>query len=209
MPRPSAEGVPTVWAVVPVKPLTEAKSRLAPVLSPEERRALVLQLLRHTLRVLNTVEGVAQVLVISADEQVAGVTREEGGLLLREESAPGLNASLRRALSDVEKEGADAALILPGDLPHLTAATVQELLKQAPPPPAVVIAPDRRNEGTNALLLAPPQIIAPRFGGGSFRRHCRAAEAAGLASLVYRSPALALDVDLPEDLTALRAATKR
>jgi 2-phospho-L-lactate guanylyltransferase len=68
-------------------------------------------------------------------------------------------------------------------------------------PYGVVIAPDRRALGTTALLVAPPDRSPFCFGPDSFRQHLAAAEAAGVTPLVVRSPDLAMDVDVPEDLS--------
>ncbi|MCJ7549608.1 MAG: hypothetical protein MUQ30_07995, partial [Anaerolineae bacterium] len=67
-------------------------------------------------------------------------------------------------------------------------------------PHGVVIAPDRRELGTNALLVTPPDLVPFCFGPDSFRQHLAAAEAAGVTPIVFRSPDLAMDVDVPEDL---------
>jgi 2-phospho-L-lactate guanylyltransferase len=65
----------------------------------------------------------------------------------------------------------------------------------------VVIAPDAAGEGTNALLLTPPDAIATCFGcADSFHRHRARAAAAGLAVSVHRAPALAFDLDTVDDL---------
>jgi len=68
----------------------------------------------------------------------------------------------------------------------------------------VVIVPDRHGTGTNALVLCPPDAIAPSFGPESFERHRRLAEAAGLRVSVMRPPSLLLDIDTGADLAALR-----
>jgi 2-phospho-L-lactate guanylyltransferase len=68
-----------------------------------------------------------------------------------------------------------------------------------------VVVPDRHGEGTNALLLEPPDAIEPSFGPGSCARHVRAARAAGVAHAVVDVPTLALDVDTGDDLEALAA----
>ena len=70
-------------------------------------------------------------------------------------------------------------------------------------PLSVVIVPDRQGTGTNALLLTPPDVIAPAFGPGSFERHRDLAAAAGATCEVARPQTLLLDVDTPEDLAAL------
>jgi 2-phospho-L-lactate guanylyltransferase len=69
-----------------------------------------------------------------------------------------------------------------------------------------VIVPDRHGQGTNALLLTPPDVMAPAFGPGSFARHAARARAAGAAIRVADVSSLGLDVDTPEDLAALRDA---
>jgi 2-phospho-L-lactate/phosphoenolpyruvate guanylyltransferase len=70
----------------------------------------------------------------------------------------------------------------------------------------VVIVPDRHGSGTNALLLAPPEVVGPSFGTGSFARHAARATAAGATVKVAELPSLGLDVDTPGDLAALRDA---
>ena len=70
-----------------------------------------------------------------------------------------------------------------------------------------MIVPDRHGTGTNALLLTPPDVMAPAFGEGSFARH--AALARARPARRCRSPtcrSLGLDVDTPDDLAALRRA---
>ena len=69
--------------------------------------------------------------------------------------------------------------------------------------PLVAIAPSDARNGTNALLLFPPDVIAPRFGEHSFEAHVRAAAAADATLQVVPDPALGFDLDTPEDLEML------
>ncbi|MGC9397844.1 MAG: 2-phospho-L-lactate guanylyltransferase [Anaerolineae bacterium] len=192
-----------VWAIVPIKPLAQAKSRLAPALDPTARRHLVLTLLRHTLTVLRDVEGLARVLVVSADAEVATVAREHDAHLLPEPRAPGLNVSLTRAATEAQAQGATGVLIVPGDLPLLEASNVEAVLDAALPPPSVVLVPDHRERGTNVLLLSPPRFMPFCYGPDSFHRHLALAEARGVHPTICRIPTLAFDADLPEDLALI------
>jgi 2-phospho-L-lactate guanylyltransferase len=70
----------------------------------------------------------------------------------------------------------------------------------------IVIVPDRHGQGTNALLLSPPDVMTPAFGEGSFARHAALARAAGAAPRVVDVPSLGLDIDTADDLAALRRA---
>ena len=68
--------------------------------------------------------------------------------------------------------------------------------------------PDHHGSGTNALLLTPPDAIAPAFGAGSFARHAARGAAAGARVRVAQAPSLELDVDTPGDLAALRGRSR-
>jgi 2-phospho-L-lactate guanylyltransferase len=95
-------------------------------------------------------------------------------------------------------------LVIPADLPLLSASGVRALLERAIDPPVVVIAPDRHERGTNALLLSPANLIEYDFGEGSFKRHCERARRAGARLEIVKLPSLELDLDLPEDLELIR-----
>jgi 2-phospho-L-lactate guanylyltransferase len=98
---------------------------------------------------------------------------------------------------------AERVLLVPGDCPALDPAEVEALLARTAP---VVIVPDRHGTGTNALLLAPPDVMAPAFGEGSFERHSGLARAAGTEPEVADVKTLGLDVDTPDDFVALKRA---
>ena len=193
----------SVWAIIPVKPLGQAKSRLAGVLSPAERAALGRQLLVRTLEVLAEVPAIDQTLVVSGDRQALSLAREHGARPVRENGVPDLNRALQRATRVAQRRGASAVLVLPSDLPRLTAAEVGRLLSMASEPPVVVLAPDRRSRGTNALLSAPAGLIEYAFGPDSFTRHLERARAAGVRVETCTLPGLGLDLDDPDDLGLL------
>jgi 2-phospho-L-lactate guanylyltransferase len=189
-----------IWVVVPIKPLAEAKSRLAPLLDAGARRELVLDLLRHTLEVLAAVEGLAGVLVVSSDPVVIDTARLYGVDVLRESASPGLNASLTRAVRYLRARDVEALLVLPGDLPRLCPGNVTALVDACPAAPGLVVAPDNAERGTNALLLNPLDLIPFSFGPNSFARHRALARTSGATVCVVRDPGLAFDLDRPEDL---------
>jgi len=197
-----AVGRPAIWAVVPIKALCAAKSRLAPALNLGQRQAIVLAMLDHTLDVLRGCAGLRGIVVISADATLAEHELGPGVTFLEEPAPNSLNISLDRASSLLTSRGAQGMLVVPGDLPHLRRDSVDAMLSRATSP-GVVIAPDRRGGGTNALLVMPPRVIPFRFGHDSFAQHLSAAACAGIDPLVYRSHDLAFDVDLPEDLIEL------
>jgi 2-phospho-L-lactate guanylyltransferase len=193
----------TLWAIVPVKPLRRGKSRLAEVLTQEERKDLNRRLLAHTVDTLAAIKEIEHVLVVSRDPEALALAREHGARTVQENGTPGLNIALARATIVAKNYTTRGVLILPADLPMLTEEDVRVMLERAKDPPVVVVAPDRHLTGTNALLVCPVGLIGYDFGPGSFQRHCERARQAGARVEVCELPSLAIDVDLPEDLDAV------
>jgi 2-phospho-L-lactate guanylyltransferase len=191
----------TFWAIVPVKPLRRGKSRLAGVLTEDERMVLNQYLLANTLDVLRPIRKIDHILVISRDPQALTLAREHGARTVLEHGMPQLNLALTRATLVARHHGARGVLILPADLPLLTKEDVILMIEKAKSPPVVVIAPDRRRTGTNGLLVYPAGLISYEFGPNSFERHCESARLIGARLEVCELPSLALDMDLPEDLS--------
>ncbi|MGB6420493.1 MAG: 2-phospho-L-lactate guanylyltransferase [Anaerolineales bacterium] len=189
-----------LWAIVPVKPLRRGKSRLAGVLSPEERNDLNRRLLTHTLETLNAIPEIEQILVISRDQAALSLAREHGARTVFENGTPELNVALARATIVAKNYATRGLLIVPADLPLISPEDVIAMLDIAVDPPVVVLAPDHRRQGTNALLVCPIGLIEYDFGPGSFQRHCERALQAGARLEILELPSLALDMDMPEDL---------
>lgn len=194
----------TLWAIVPVKPLRRGKSRLAGLLSDDERTKLNETLLEHTLATLTGLREVEQVLVVSRDPHALAIARSHGARTVREDGQPQLNTALQRATVLAQVYATSGVLVLPADLPLLSQEDVLALLGRGTNPPVVVIAPDRHGKGTNALLISPAGLIEYDFGEGSFERHCQRAQKAGARLEIVNLPSLSLDLDLPEDLELIR-----
>lgn len=188
------------WAIVPVKPLRRGKSRLAWVLSEEERTALNEYLLAHTLDTLKTIPEIEHILVISRDPGALALARSHGARTVQEDGAPHLNVALTRATIVAKNYTTNGILIIPADLPLITSTDIRAMLNRAIDPPVVVVVPDRHHQGTNALLVSPAGLIQYSFGPGSYQIHCERAQQAGARLEICELPSLALDVDLPEDL---------
>jgi 2-phospho-L-lactate/phosphoenolpyruvate guanylyltransferase len=205
-----AAGEPASAAVIPVRSLEGAKTRLGHVLDAEERRDLVARLLRQTVAAAREA-GVRDIVVVSED----GATRALGaaaGARSIGQRRRGLNAALGVGRDAALDAGATTLVVLPGDLPLVDRASVAALFAAARPPAAgdtgsltdvheavVVLVPDRHGRGTNALLLRPPDVIAFAFGADSRATHARLAAEAGARYVELESP-LSIDLDTPEDL---------
>lgn len=188
------------WAVLPVKPLVRGKSRLAPVLSPAQREKLSLGMLLHNIQLLKSLGCISNILVISRDTKVLSIARDLGVYTVQESGQPELNPALMRASKLIHTWGGEAMLILPSDIPLVSAEDIEQIVHLGRFPATMVIAPDTARDGTNALFVHPPGLIPYSYGTGSFQRHIAEAELAGATVEVYESERLALDVDTPPDL---------
>jgi 2-phospho-L-lactate guanylyltransferase len=198
-------------ALVPVRGLEAAKSRLGEALDAEERRALVERLLARTITAAAAVPGVAAVAVVSPDPAALDLATDLGAVPIRQ-AGEGLNEGLAQGRDRAIADGADALLVVPADLPGVSAGGLAPVVEAArtaaahgPPGRAIVVlVTDRVGDGTNALLLAPPGAISFRFGPGSRAAHAAAARVAGAAYVEVAGP-LDLDLDTPDDLLAAEA----
>jgi 2-phospho-L-lactate/phosphoenolpyruvate guanylyltransferase len=188
-----------IIAVIPVKPASQGKQRLATVLDATLRRRLVGAMLECVLGAALGARGLAGVGILTTDRSLV-----PAGIEQLTDPGTGLNAALAATASVLTARGVEAMLVLPGDLPFIVAADVDALLELARPD-RVVVVPDARGAGTNALLLAPPRVLLPQFGPGSLSAHLTAASAAGADCRVSVCARIGRDIDEPCDLAPLLA----
>lgn len=194
-------------ALVPVKRLDQAKSRLKDHLDPAARAQLMHDTLRRTIRALRAAAQLTgrfeRISMVTLDAEVKSWA-EGWGVDVISEKRSGLNEALEEARGDCAQT--DGVLVVHGDVAWLTVDDVLTMTRLATPAPAVVIAPDRHNRGTNALLLSPPCAIPFAFGENSAQRHAALARAAGIEPMWHHSPTIGLDVDVAADLRLYEAA---
>jgi 2-phospho-L-lactate guanylyltransferase len=195
-----------VWAVLPLKDLVKAKSRLSGILAPFERRALMQAMVEDVLTSLALVSELEGVLVVS-DDPSAELLAHKYGLQWVAESRlgrPGLNGSVAAATALLAERGASDFMVLHGDIPLLRPADLRQLLEAyAAADVDVVIAPDLSHDGTNIMLLPAAAELPFCYGTASCVAHTRLAQERGLRVRLVESEFTGLDVDEPEDLLRL------
>jgi 2-phospho-L-lactate guanylyltransferase len=193
-------------AVLPVKSFAHAKERLNQAIAGDDRQQLAEAMVADVLAALAAAPEIDDVVVVTAEPRAAQTAERAGATVVPDPDERGQSAAAVRGIDAALERGAERALLVPGDCPALAPDELARLFERAPQDPSVVIVPDRHGSGTNALLLTPPDAVGPSFGAGSFARHAARAAAAGATVKVCDLPSLGLDVDTPDDLTALREA---
>jgi 2-phospho-L-lactate/phosphoenolpyruvate guanylyltransferase len=190
--------------LVPVKNLREAKQRLSPVLSGEERFELAQAMCEDVLQALSRWQGRPQVAVVTSDSFACDLAARFNFELIADDNSGETNA-VELATSECRRRGAGSTLVVPADIPLIDALELQEIVGKAPSGGAVLV-PDAAGRGTNAAWRAPGDLFPLRFGNDSFLPHLAAARATGLPCIVLKLPGIARDVDRPEDLLEIAAA---
>ncbi len=190
-----------LWTILPVKSLQRTKSRLSGVLSPGERAELTLHLLKQTLALLPLVPLLGETAVVTQDPIVAKMAAHFGCRSLPEPPGSGLNGAVTAGVALAAQNGATHCLILPSDLPFLSAVELGELVRWATavPHPTLFLCGDAPQQGTNALIV--PTGLGFRFGYGrfSFQRHQQEAARLGMACQIVSLPGFQFDLDTEQD----------
>ena len=186
----------SIVAVVPMKPLNRSKTRLASVLSEQQRADLSLSMFSRVIAAANAALGV--VWVVGGDDAVRD-TAERLGALWREDPGEDLNDSLSIAFDEACKKGL-SPIYLPADLPFVTAADIEKVVQASGGGETLTLSPAQQDGGTNAMLVPQCMSFPPLLGKDSFSLHERQAASQGIPYAVCLSEGLGLDLDTPDDL---------
>jgi 2-phospho-L-lactate/phosphoenolpyruvate guanylyltransferase len=194
-----------IWAVVPVKQLSLAKSRLSPAFSRQVRQELAYAMLADVLTALADVPALAGIIVATLDEDAARLAGGYGAEIFSEAADEGHTKTVMAAAARLARDGRGGMLTMPGDIPAVTAAEIASLLRGHGMAPAFSIVPAHDRRGSNAIVMTPPECVPLAFGNDSFVPHLAAARRLGIAPRIVEAAGIALDIDSPDDIAKLRA----
>jgi 2-phospho-L-lactate guanylyltransferase len=193
-----------IFALVPVKKFESSKSRLGAVLSINERIKLSELLLINTISVLKKSSAISNIVVVSSDERAMEIARRTDAKFLKEAKDRGVNAAIAVADDYSSENRAHATIVIPVDLPLLTATDVNMMCRKAKSPErCLVISPSIRYDGSNALLRKPSRLLKTHYDEDSFNAHIRTATQFGIPIKVVLSQRIMKDLDSIEDIKIL------
>jgi 2-phospho-L-lactate guanylyltransferase len=155
-------------------------------------------MLRDVIGALRATRDLAGIALLTADAGVAAVAGETGCTMLAEDPSQDMSANIEAAAARLAAAGAHTVVVVPADLPGLTAGDVAALL--ATHRNGVTVVPATADGGTNALAMTPPGAGQCLFGPDSARRHLAAARLRGLAAALLPLPGFARDIDTVDDV---------
>lgn len=191
-----------IWCLIPVKPLRQAKQRLAALLRPDERAGLARAMALDVFEAAAGARELAGVAVITRDPDVASSARQRGFRVIDEGEAGDLCAAAEAGAETLRREGAAGVLVIPADLPLASAGDLDALAGRHGSAPAVSLVRAEHDGGSNAVLCSPVGLIRFQYGPDSFARHCHASLRAGVTPDIAVLPGLGRDLDRPGDVIA-------
>ncbi|MFN8665093.1 MAG: 2-phospho-L-lactate guanylyltransferase [Thermomicrobiales bacterium] len=191
-----------IVGVVPIRSFREGKTRLASILTGDQRATLLRKTASRVVCTLAASQIVDTVLVVSPERDVLDWARGMGKRILPLQQSGeqvGLNGAIDAARTWAVDRDADALLSLFADLPLLSTHDIRALVREQAP---VVLGSDRRGEGTNAMLLrlgGAGETFRFAFGTNSLERHLAEAARVGVDAQIVRAPGVGFDLDTPSD----------
>lgn len=183
-----------IYAIIPVTKFKNAKTRLSPFLSEEEREKLLKAMLHDVTDTLK--KYVDKIFVISRDEDVLSYAESLNVNTILENENSNLNKALTQAMKFC-KGKSKKIIIVPSDIPLIGKTNIQMLIDASKNLDFIIVP--AKGGGTNMIIMK-PMAIRTRFEGFSYREHVQAAERKKLNPQVHDSFYMALDVNTTEDL---------
>jgi len=183
-----------IYAIIPVSKFKNAKTRLSPFLSEEERESLLKVMLQDVTDTLK--KHVDKIFIISRDEDVLNYAKKLNLDTILEDENSNLNKALKQAMKYC-KGKAKKIIIVPSDVPLIGKTNVQMLIDASKSLDFIIVP--SKGGGTNMIIMK-PMAIHTRFEGFSYKEHVQAAERKKLNPQVHDSFFMALDVNTAEDL---------
>ena len=189
-----------IWAVIPVQELDGAKQRLAGLLSPAQRRALIEVMVREVLDAVAGTRELAGIMVVTLDPVIAALATRLSARVVTDGARDGHTGSVTAGLRLLARERRGGMITLPGDIPAATSAEIDRVLAAHLAGPSFTISPAHDDLGSNAVICSPLDSVPLRFGENSYFPHLEAARRMGIEPTVIRQPGIAMDIDHPVDL---------
>jgi len=189
--------------LIPIKDPTHAKTRLAKLLSEEERRRLAWSMFEDISDAVCAARKPDRIVLVTSFKPAIEHANNHGWEVLIEESQISESASVDWASRVLSESGFDIVMRLPADIPLVRTEDIDELLSIGLDSPGALVVPSREGTGTNAIIRTPPTLFPSRFGPNSLALHKQEAARVGVKCLIVNNARIGLDIDEPADVEML------
>jgi 2-phospho-L-lactate guanylyltransferase len=192
-----------IAAVIPMKSLHSAKSRLSNILTAQQRKNLAMYLLDATITELKKSNFISEIIIVSIDKAVENYSCLNN-LKFIKDSDEGVNKAVILADNYCINNGINANIVIPHDLPFISAKEIDEICTISNKyHKCIIICPSKRFDGTNILFRKPPDVIKTHYDDNSYMNHLKEAYKLKIPVESLDLVKLRFDLDTKEDLLEL------
>jgi len=195
------------WAILPLKLITEANTRLSPVLSPRQRHQLYEMMLIDVLSALSGISFIGGILGVTNCSVAKGYLHGAGAEVMVDQNHAGLNNAIAQGLKELERREVTSAFTIPGDIPDVTSDEIAKVINSIQTFGSVTIVPSHDGYGTNGLAMSPPMLLSPQFGDSSKHSHIILGRQKNLHLQLMPLSGYGFDIDTPADLRRMAGLT--
>ena len=184
-------------AIIPVKTFSNAKTRLD---IDEEKKIIICKLMfEEVLQTLSVSNLIDEIVVVSKDEEALKISKKFNPIQLADNET-GVNDAVALADDYVKKNGFDASIVFPQDIPSMKTQDIDFLLQFQNPPKFSLIVPSRRFDGTNALVRMPVDLMKTHYDEDSYKIHLTTGKSYTTNTSLVFVRRIMMDVDNMDDL---------
>jgi 2-phospho-L-lactate/phosphoenolpyruvate guanylyltransferase len=192
-----------IAAVIPMKSLHSAKSRLSNILTAQQRKNLAMYLLDATIKELKKSNFISEIIIVSNDKALKQYSCINN-LRFIKDSDEGVNQAVILADKYCIDKGINANIVIPQDLPFISAKEIDKICTISNKyHKCIIICPSKRFDGTNVLFRKPPDVIKTHYDNNSYMNHLKEAYKFKIPVESLDIVKLRFDLDTKEDLLEL------
>ena len=192
-----------IAAVIPMKCLHSAKSRLSNILTAKQRKNLAMYLLDATIKELRNCDFISEIVIVSSDEAVKHYSGLNNLKFIKDWDE-GVNKAVMLADKYCIDNGINANIVIPPDLPFVSAKEIDKIcIISNKYHKCIIICPSKRFDGTNILFRKPPGVIKTHYDNNSYMNHLKEASKIKIPIESLDIVKLMFDLDTEDDLLEL------
>ena len=188
-------------AIIPVKTFANAKTRLG--LPPQKIKDLCAVMLDEILHTVSASPQIDEVVMVTGEKRAADAGERFGTVTIDDQDENGVNDAIALADEYLLKNGFDASIVIPQDIPYIKTQDIDFMLNYAAHPDFAIIVPSRRFDGTNALARMPVDLMKTHYDEDSYKIHMSVARRYTLNVAMVFVKRIMWDVDSMDDLKFL------
>jgi len=187
-----------IAAIVPVKTFSKAKTRLQ--LSSPNKIELCKLMLEEVLRTISHTNLIDKIIVVTKDENVLNISKKFNATSILDETEMSVNNAVSLADDYLIKQGFDASVVFPQDIPFMISEDIENLLKFGISSKYVGVVPSRKFDGTNALVRIPVNLMETHYDEDSYKLHLKVGKSITTNSSLILLRRIMFDIDDQRDI---------